>query len=601
MLGRLLAGLIGAVGSAGRLGGRPLGRAIGLIANMFAALVPRSAERGNIVEHGVLLFATSDGRSAADALAGQVGASKTASACLSRPHAAASDASRGRGARNFTSSDRSASGGSAPARCGEAAADGNHVAALTALGLPTMMMHRTARPASTCSADPGVSLTSWRWPMPNSSALRLRRGTASTLWDLGRSDDAVMAIDPVVTPELRSIDTLRRIRDVTAIGMDRTRRPRAVATGRGGCPDWLATLLFEFDQVGELVDLASAPTFVESLGPAERFSVARARYIWRDFDGSTRLLEPLRAAAIGGMRTSSWPGSSLSRASHPRPSSAVCGHVVREGFDEVAYLGLHQLNRHDEAFSAFLPDVDRHRLVEVFGGRADFTGTDQVEHRLRSSQGGPGDEILMAAAYPELLRRADRTEAACDPRLHRLLSRSFPEVTFHPCERRASRSSPGFCAPGRATRADHVLYEHLDQPLDAVARAADRVMFGRSLGTLLSALLPVEAYLFPEQTMVDRHRTRVAGGVGVVWRSEFADAVRSIHYLMPDDLAPLVELCSPIVCLQHDVRPDERNELERVFGDTVVCSMTLTCGTTSTRWPPSLHHRWSGSARRSSR
>jgi hypothetical protein len=57
--------------------------------------------------------------------------------------------------------------------------------------------------------------------------------------------------------------------------------------------------------------------------------------------------------------------------------------------------------------------------------------------------------------------------------------------------------------------------------------------------------------------------------VGVVWRSEFVDPMRSIHFVEPTDLAPLTELDVDIVCLQHDATPTERSTLVRIFGDRV--------------------------------
>lgn len=575
MLTRLRASIVGVIGSAGKIGGRRLGVVIGILANGTAALVPRSAgPLARLVENGILLFATSDAGSAAQALAIQIGRSSQRGLAL-RGHAMLLRIREVEEARVISSrfADRLDITHQRRLASGEALADGDHVGALDALGPPEeddakgratrLELLRRLGHIDDVMALADAELVG------SEVAARYRY---DSLWDLGHINEAVSAIDPAVTRDLRSVDTLRRIRD----GYRHRDGSDEVVFGQllpnpAESQDWLVTLLFEFDRVDELVDLASNPAFVKSLGASGRFYVARARYILRDFDGAAQLLKPLRATSRR------WDAEKLlarieleSGISAQTVDRRIRSRRPGEGFDEVAYLGLHQIGRHSEAFSLFLPDVDRHRLIEVFGDRADFTGAEHVTRRLVLPQGGPGDEILMAAAYTELALRSTRTEAACDPRLYSLFSRSFPNITFHPCTRRMSQSSPGFRAPSQSARAGHVLYEYLDRQLNTVAQAADRVMFGRSLGSLLLEQLPVESYLLPDQMMVREQNDRIAGGVGVVWRSEFVDAIRSIHYLTPDDLAPLTELSCPIICLQHDVRPDEREALKRVFGEMVV-------------------------------
>ena len=575
MLTQIRTALINVAGVAGRLGGRRLGLGFGVIVNMTAAAIPLSVRRlDRLVQHAILLYATNDASPTAKALAVQIGRSRqtnlalTAHAMLLRMREV--DEARAISSRlvNRIDTDHRRILAS-----GEALASGNHLAALKSLGSQDLdgATGRSARLEllrHLGRIDDVLALADAELVGTEVAA----RHRFDSLWDLGQVSEALSAIDPVVTPELRSIDSLRRIRD----GHRYLGRPDDLLLERllpdpTESPNWLAFVLFEFDRINELVNLASTSTFIESLDPSGRLCVARAHYIRRDFDAAVRLLKPLRAT------NRRWDAEKLlARIELERGISVqTVNRRVRsrrpgEGFDEVAYLGLHQIGQHEEAFRVFLPDADRRRLVEVFGQRADFTCTDYVSRRLVLPQGGPGDEILMAAAYTKLAIRAEYTEAACDPRLYSLFSRSFPALTFHPCTRRMGQSSPGLCAPSQPERADHVLYDHLDRPLNAVAKMADRVVFGRSLGSLLSDQLPTAAYLVAEQTMVRAHHDRVVGGIGVVWRSEFVDAVRSIHYLTPDDLAPLVELGCPIICLQHDARADERKALRRIFGEMVV-------------------------------
>ena len=575
MLTFFRAALIGFVGVSGRFGGKWLGLLIGKIANAIGSLVPPLAERlARLAEHGILLFATSDAGSTAKALAVQIGRSSRPPLYL-RGHALLIrmrevDEARAISRRHV---DQLGTPEKRLLTSAEARSDGDHVAALDSLGPPSE--DDAAGRAARLDLLRQFGRMSAVLDQVNTELVGADVATRyvfDSLWDLGRSDDAVASITPEMTRALRSVDTVRRIRDGyrDRHGSDETVLKQLLPDPTDS-PDWYATLLLEFDRVEELVDLASTPAFVDSLGPSGRLCVARARYISRDFDGAVRLLKPLRATSRR------WDAEKLlarielelgisARTVNRRIRSRRPG----EGFDEVAYLGLHQIGRHAEAFTLFLPDVDRRRLIEVFGDRADFTGTEHVARRLVLPQGGPGDEILMAAAYTQLALRAGRTEAACDPRLYHLLSRSFPNLTFHPCTRRMGQPSPGFCAPNQPERADHVLYEHFDRRLEKVAQNTDRVMFSRSLGGLLLDQFPFEAYLVPNQQRIQEQRDRVAGGVGVVWRSEFFDAARRIHYLTPDDLAPLVELGRPIICLQHDARSNERETLRRVFGEMLV-------------------------------
>ena len=113
------------------------------------------------------------------------------------------------------------------------------------------------------------------------------------------------------------------------------------------------------------------------------------------------------------------------------------------------------------------------------------------------------------------------------------------------------------------------MYEHLDVAADLIARECDHVVLGRSLGSMVNARAPIGAYLHPQPDLVEAVSGSVRDAIGVVWRSEFDHAVRSIHYLRPEHLAALGQLGRPVVCLQHDARPEEREELERALGASV--------------------------------
>ncbi len=185
------------------------------------------------------------------------------------------------------------------------------------------------------------------------------------------------------------------------------------------------------------------------------------------------------------------------------------------------------------------------------------------------AQDGPGDEISMAATYPQLLEVSDRLTAACDPRLASLLRRSFPEVEFVPTLRQPSRPALGFLADDRPARATGNMYDLLSADAATAASAADRVVLGRSLIRLTADAAPYAPYIRPDPRLLEALRFD-GPTIGVVWRSEFVDPMRRIHFVDPIALAPLAALGSDVICLQHDATATERAALVEAFGDRVV-------------------------------
>ncbi|MEO1062031.1 MAG: hypothetical protein AAFZ07_11470 [Actinomycetota bacterium] len=570
-----VAGMIGLVATVGRFGGRLAGTTSGAMLSGLARVAPaRVPIVVSVATQATLLWATSDARVAAAAMARRLGRSRSTALGLAAHGLLLRLGEHGATDRVAAALDD---------RLDDATRRWLAASAARARGQTDAAVEQLGPAASDDGACRSLRLELLRSSGSTTDVLRLAnadligveaaaRFRFDALWDLGSVTKAVRAIDAAVTPEMRSVDTLRRARDAhrRVDGRDAAVLQEVIEAARGpsGSPDWYATVLFELDQTNRLVELGDDAKFVSSLGPTGRYQLARAHYVARRFDAARVLLRPLRST---GRR---WDAEKL--LARIELEEGISEEVVRrragsrrpgESFDEVEYLGLHQLGRHREAFDRFLPDEDRRRLVAAFGASASATVDGRVRRRFVVPQGGPGDEILLAAAYPALGDSADTTELACDPRLTGLLRRSFPSLRFHPCGRRASRSAPGFLATDQPSRAPHVLYEHLDETADAVAKSCDQVVMARALGALLVDRVPVDAYLRPDPDLVAAYAERLGDAVGVVWRSEFDDAIRSIHYLRPTDLEPLARLGRPIVCLQHDARPDERRELESVFDD----------------------------------
>lgn len=402
------------------------------------------------------------------------------------------------------------------------------------------------------------------------SPLAAARYEFDARWELGDPNRALDVAERYLATESRSVDMLRRLREAHRyVGSEADALARLLDDSDDA--DWRSTVLLEFDEVDALIADAEGPSGTDALGRTARLNLARALYIARRFDEARALLRPLRGT---GRR---WDAEKLDarieleldvseatidrRRERRRPG---------ESFDEVVYFALHHLGRHGEAFATYLTDHDRRRLVEVFATKADLELEHGAEHRLILPQGGPGDEILLASTYRQLASRATKTTVAVEPRLAALMTRNFPELTFVPCARRASRPAPGFIAGTGNRRADNVLFDHLDQNVSNIADHCDRVAFGRTLTTLADDRPSYPSYLSARPDLAAAIAPRVRGGVGIVWRSEFHDAMRSIHYLSVDDLHHLAELDCPVVCLQHDATPHERERLRSSLGPAVV-------------------------------
>jgi hypothetical protein len=103
------------------------------------------------------------------------------------------------------------------------------------------------------------------------------------------------------------------------------------------------------------------------------------------------------------------------------------------------------------------------------------------------------------------------------------------------------------------------------------AARCDAVSLGRTLALASVGCEPAEAYLRPDVELVEWARRRVpATSIGLVWRSELNDPMRTIHYVDVPDLAPLAKLDGHFVCLQHDVDETERHELNHTFPGRIV-------------------------------
>ena len=396
------------------------------------------------------------------------------------------------------------------------------------------------------------------------------------LWSLGQPEAALDVLEPLIAERFGVVEVIRRVRDAyLELGVDLEVLVENVslsARADGVELDALLVTLFELGRVNEVVSVGTPRMDDGFLGLVGTYHLARAHYVLRNFEAT-------RATLTGVVNSRLiWDAEKLESRillEEGRFREALEHRLSRKRlqvhFDEVEYFALLHLGRYFQAFSLYAHTGDARRLRSEFGAKADESLSDSVESRFLIPQNGPGDEILHAATYAQLSTKSEYLSAACDPRLESLFTRSFPNIKFVASERLAGRPGPGFLAPGRVPRAPNALYDLLTAEAYEVAQSCQRVALGRNLPRLSIDDSPYRPYLTPEPATVERLRPRIpSNAIGVVWRSELADPMRSIHYVGARDLVDLVELGRPMVNLQHDISATERSDLGAMFGDRMV-------------------------------
>lgn len=395
-------------------------------------------------------------------------------------------------------------------------------------------------------------------------------------WQLGDAHRARESVEDLAGGQLGHVELTSRLRSAyVATGSTAEHAYERVlqladAQPRRSDVDWRIGLDFAYNHVDDILSQTASPEFVGRLGPRGRYTLAAAFYCRRDFDASRRQLATLLGT------TNHWDAEKLQARmllEEGHFGAALDNRAprsrLRPALDEVEYFARLHLGQYRHAFRMYLARHDANRLRATFGDAADFLPIDEVGSRFVIAQDGPGDELSMAATYPQLLAVSGRVAAACDPRLASLLRRSFPEVDFVPTQRQPSRPALGFLADDRPPRAIGNMYDLLSAEAATHACSADRVVLGRSLIRLTADGAPYAPYLRPDPLLVERLRFE-RPTIGVVWRSEFVDPMRSIHFVEPGALAPLSVLDVDVVCLQHDATPTERAALSSALGGRAV-------------------------------
>lgn len=173
---------------------------------------------------------------------------------------------------------------------------------------------------------------------------------------------------------------------------------------------------------------------------------------------------------------------------------------------------------------------------------------------------GPGDEIRTAQIYPEIHNDIDfgRFTIACDPRLYRMMRRSFPSIDFTPVARvlRHGKQKP------IAEYAELPAYELryiLDNSGQARMLECDRAILATDLIAKYRKSyddFSGRSYLEADPARVAEYRKRLNTKtilVGVNWRSSVSSFSRNEHYLSIEEISPIFDIEGiQFVNLQYD-------------------------------------------------
>ena len=244
------------------------------------------------------------------------------------------------------------------------------------------------------------------------------------------------------------------------------------------------------------------------------------------------------------------------------------GVVLAARLHQGKILEAHRMYRHRASSLALAEYFNMPRPPKEIGLRAGLHSDEDV---LVAAEGGPGDEIRISSMYRELTAHCRSVTASCEPRLHTLLQRSFPEIEFVPTTRYRKEVLTNNIL-NRDTLGDRRLYMFVSDQLKEMGDGKQLVC--STLDLLADFRTSREdfkqaARLTPDPDLVSmwRSKTRRSGNVqvGLSWRSILMSRDRSRHYLKAEDLAPLSELQNvDFWLLQANITTEEFDTFERL-------------------------------------
>ncbi|WP_298864724.1 tetratricopeptide repeat protein [uncultured Sulfitobacter sp.] len=194
------------------------------------------------------------------------------------------------------------------------------------------------------------------------------------------------------------------------------------------------------------------------------------------------------------------------------------------------------------------------------------------------SEGGVGDEIRYAIAYPELARRFPDAAFSVDKRLARLFRRSFPQVAeFIPLPRFHRTRVNCDLLPMISDLPDQSLAQYADNTVWAAAQKADVVIPAPSVMCDLRPDAPAFAnaprpVLVPDPALLTTWRKRLQPYadtllVGVIGTSRILEYHRMANYFTPDQMGEMYRLPGvTFVSLEYKDDPEMAAYIRTTFG-----------------------------------
>jgi len=328
-----------------------------------------------------------------------------------------------------------------------------------------------------------------------------------------------------------------------------------------------------------LRDLAGCDAFLSNasragpLSPRLRMRLARIRYLQNDFESSESIAAELLATdfatpATRLLRTIAFRRGEFERVLEPSSS-------VLTDFDHLRYNALLAVGNITEAFEMMPFPSDLKSLSAVFPRTGRKRMSSHSETSAVLSESGPGDQLLDLVSLHRLETPGASVVMTVDPRLHSLVSRSYPRVSFLSASR-LDRTALGHLGPGHNRHVGE-LVDLLTARAYATSDACDEVVLARSLKSGLGQTVGAqdEPRLQPRKDLISETSHLGQGKIGLCWRSEKQDPSRDIHYLKASELHALFYGGSQFLCLQHDVTADERAQLAQMAGGRIDFVETL--------------------------
>jgi tetratricopeptide (TPR) repeat protein len=185
--------------------------------------------------------------------------------------------------------------------------------------------------------------------------------------------------------------------------------------------------------------------------------LASARYGLEDMAGAIEALD--RAMQLGGERADSLVTLGSARFATGDVEAAIAAYrralqLDPQSADARFHLGLIDLMRgeYDKGWQGFEQRYRRSRRRPVRPCVPAWDGGDLAGRSvLVMREQGLGDELMFASCYADLIDSAARCAIECDPRLQRLLARSFPAARFIALSdlNTLQQTDPGFAVDAR--------------------------------------------------------------------------------------------------------------------------------------------------------